>query len=107
MSVVTIQAIIDQLKTEMQAVGLWDKTPPAPEKLLSTAPFAVDQLDFHQWLQFVFIPEFEQRIRLNQTLPHGFSISPMAEESWRGKWSTYRKVILALKALEAHLPTSL
>ncbi|WP_198683882.1 YqcC family protein [Aliidiomarina celeris] len=101
MSVEKIAQLLQQIREQMQAQGLWDETPPSAEALQSKQPFAVDTLDFHQWLQFIMIPEFEHRIAQQMPLPHGFSISPMAEEAWRGKWAERRELILLLREFDA------
>ncbi|RUO44365.1 hypothetical protein CWE15_04105 [Aliidiomarina taiwanensis] len=100
MAVKETMQLLTQLREQLQALDLWEGTPPSPELLKSTEPFAVDTLEFHQWLQFIMIPEFEHRIHNNIALPKGFAVSPMAEESWRGKWGERRALILTLRALD-------
>lgn len=92
--------LLKQIREQLQAHGLWDAEPPSAQALQSTQPFAVDTLDFHQWLQFIMIPEFEHRLAHDIPLPHGFSISPMAEEAWRGKWAERRELILLLRQFD-------
>ncbi len=92
--------LLDQLRTLLQQHKLWEAEAPAPERLQSTEPFAVDTLEFHQWLQFIMIPEFEHRIEHNLALPKGFAVSPMATECWRGCWGERRQLILTLRELD-------
>ena len=68
---------------ELHAMGLWQEQKPAPEALASVEPFAVDQLSFTQWLQFVFLPRMEQLIERQSPLPQSCNIAPMAEESFK------------------------
>ena len=100
MSAKKTSQLLAKLREQLQETNLWEETPPAPEQLKSTEPFAVDTLEFHQWLQFIMIPEFEHRIQNRIDLPRGFAVSPMAEESWRGKWGERREIILTLRALD-------
>lgn len=101
MSAEQTSRLLGLIREELQAQGLWDAEPPSTEALQSTQPFAVDTLDFHQWLQFIMIPEFEHRLAKDMPLPSGFSISPMAEEAWRGKWAERRELILLLREFDA------
>ncbi|MCC5856277.1 MAG: YqcC family protein [Idiomarina sp.] len=98
--------ILVQLRNELIAHELWESTPPAPEALQSNQPFAVDTLDFHQWLQFIMIPELEHRIAHGIALPSKIAVSPMAFEVWRGKWKERRELIALLKQLDDHLSDS-
>lgn len=92
--------LLNQIRKLLQEHQLWQSEPPAAELLKSTEPFAVDTLEFHQWLQFIMIPEFEHRLEQNIELPKGFAISPMAEECWRGSWGERRELILVLRELD-------
>lgn len=92
--------LLTQLRDLLQEHELWEADPPAPERLQSTEPFAVDTLEFHQWLQFIMIPQFEHRIEHNLALPRGFAVSPMAEECWRGCWGERRQLILTLREFD-------
>nr|WP_256473594.1 YqcC family protein [Aliidiomarina quisquiliarum] len=92
--------MLTQLRTLLKEQQLWQTEPPAPELLQSTEPFAVDTLEFHQWLQFIMIPEFEHRLQHNLPLPRGFAVSPMATECWRGCWGERRQLILTLRQLD-------
>lgn len=95
-----LEKLLSQLKQALQHQELWDNHPPTMERLQSTAPFALDTLEFYQWLQFIMIPEFEHRLRQGLDLPRGFAVSPMAEESWRGQWGERRQLILILRELD-------
>ncbi len=92
--------LLNQLRTLLKEQKLWQVEPPAAELLQSTEPFAVDTLEFHQWLQFIMIPEFEHRIEHNLPLPSSFAVSPMATECWRGCWGERRQLILTLRQLD-------
>ena len=82
--------LLTQLRDLLQEHELWEAEPPAPERLL----------EFHQWLQFIMIPQFEHRIEHNLALPRGFAVSPMAEECWRGCWGERRQLILTLREFD-------
>jgi uncharacterized protein YqcC (DUF446 family) len=77
-----LAALLMAVANELHVMGLWQEQNPAPEALASVEPFAVDQLSFSQWLQFIFLPRMEQLIEAQAPLPQNCSIAPMAEESF-------------------------
>ena len=72
--------LLADISAGLQAMDLWQEQPPSAEALASTEPFAVDQLSFNQWLQFIFVPRMHQVIASQSPLPERCSIAPMAEE---------------------------
>ena len=75
-------AIAEQLlliERELRVQGWWDEAPPSAEALGSVEPFAVDTLDFHQWLQWIFLARMKQIIEQNLPLPNASGIMEMAE----------------------------
>lgn len=76
-------AIINQLeliKQELQAVRLWQTMPPHPDAFLSKEPFAVDTMQAHEWLQWIFIPRIQAIIDANSDIPM-FALRPYFEEA--------------------------
>ena len=78
-----LAALLVAVANELHAMGLWQEQNPAPQALASVEPFAVDQLSFTQWLQFIFLPRMEQLIETESPLPQSCNIAPMAEESFK------------------------
>lgn len=77
-----IAALADQLlliERELRVQGWWDDAPPSAEALASVEPFSVDTLDFHQWLQWVFLTRMKQILEHNLPLPNASGILEMAE----------------------------
>ena len=77
--------LLADVSAELKAMGLWQQQPPSAQALASTQPFAVDQLSFNQWLQFIFVPRIAQIIATQAPLPESCSIAPMAEEFFQGQ----------------------
>lgn len=76
-------AIAEQLlliERELRTQGWWDDVPPGPEALSSVEPFSVDTLDFHQWLQWVFLVRMKHILEQNLPLPSASGIFEMAEQ---------------------------
>ena len=78
-----LASLLTAVTNELHTMGLWQEQKPAPEALASAEPFAVDQLSFAQWLQFIFIPRMNQLIETESPLPQSCSIAPMAEQSFK------------------------
>lgn len=76
--------LLDELETELRRVALWEADAPSAEALASVQPFAVDTLEFSQWLQFVFIARLRDLAAAGGVLPQICSVQPMAEESLKG-----------------------
>lgn len=80
-----IGLLLKDLETVLKAGGYWSSTAPAPEALQSTQPFARDTLAFEAWLQFIFIPRFQQLIASGQSLPASMALLPMAQIALPGE----------------------
>jgi uncharacterized protein YqcC (DUF446 family) len=78
-----LASLLTAVTNELHTMALWQEQKPAPEALASAEPFAVDQLSFAQWLQFIFIPRMNQLIETESPLPQSCSIAPMAEQSFK------------------------
>ena len=75
-------SLADQLlliERELRVQGWWDEVSPSPEALRSVEPFSVDTLDFHQWLQWVFLTRMKQILEQDLPLPTVSGILEMAE----------------------------
>jgi uncharacterized protein YqcC (DUF446 family) len=72
--------LLQALEREMRSQGRWERQRPPHQALLSTQPFAVDTLDFDQWLQWIFIPKLNELLVMQLPLPDNCAVGPMAEE---------------------------
>lgn len=69
---------LTRIEQALQIAGL--ATPqPEPAAMMSTAPFCFDTLEFHAWLQWVFLPRMRQAVWETTTLPAACAIAPLAE----------------------------
>ncbi|MFW9270191.1 YqcC family protein [Pseudomonas sp. D2-30] len=74
--------IADQLlliERELRVQGWWSDVSPSAEALASVEPFAVDTLDFEQWLQWIFLPRMKAILENDLPLPNASGILAMAE----------------------------
>ena len=94
-----------QVEAELRAMQLWELDSPPAEAMASIEPFALDQLRFSQWLQFVFIPRLQLSCDNRDSLPESCSVAPMAEEFYRINLIDAEAVINQLASID-HLITS-
>ncbi|MBW2942115.1 YqcC family protein [Zhongshania aquimaris] len=98
-----VAAVLMDIEAELRQIGHWDAEPPPPEALRSEQPFAIDTLNFAQWLQFVFIPRMRFLIEQRQELPRASGIAPMAEEYFRASLLPVGGLMTALQTVDALL----
>ncbi|MFK3794265.1 YqcC family protein [Pseudomonas piscis] len=67
------------IERELRLQGLWADESPSAEALASTQPFAVDTLEFEQWLQWIFLPRMKMILEQDLPLPNASGIQEMAE----------------------------
>lgn len=98
-----VAAVLMDIEAELRRMGCWQAEPPAPEALRSEQPFAIDTLNFAQWLQFIFIPRMLFLLDQQQDLPRASGIAPMAEEYFSGLQLPVEGLLTALQTMDALL----
>ena len=53
---------LELIIAELQKIALWQTSPPNPDAFLSEQPFALDTMQAHEWLQWIFIPRMRALI---------------------------------------------
>lgn len=71
------------LECAMRRLDLWQPEAPPAAALASTAPFCIDTLELHQWLQFVFLPRMHVMVAEGLELPQACAIAPLATEVYK------------------------
>ncbi|EFO39065.1 conserved domain protein [Vibrio parahaemolyticus Peru-466] len=74
--------LLYQLEAQLQSTSYGNK-PCRRRALQSVEPFAIDTLDPHEWLQWIFIARMHALVESSQPLPRGFSIEPYFAEVWK------------------------
>lgn len=97
----TIAAHLIDLEAELRQLDLWSDRPPADEALVSDQPFAMDTLEFEEWLQFIFLPTIYDLLAESAALPAQCAVAPMAEEVLGGRALPIDSLVATLKALDA------
>lgn len=95
-----LAATLMDLEASLRNIGHWDAEPPPPEALRSEQPFAVDVMEFYQWLQFIFIPRLRFLLEAEQALPKRCGIAPMAEEYYRRRALPVEGLLAALRTID-------
>ena len=89
-----------RIEMELRRLGLWENEQPSTEALQSTQPFGIDRLALNQWLQFVFISRMKILVEQDQSLPPVSGMAPMAEEYFRGRQESGRRLIDELAEMD-------
>jgi uncharacterized protein YqcC (DUF446 family) len=79
-----VAEVLMDVEKELRDLQLWEYKMISAEALASTEPFAIDTMNFAQWLQFIFLPRLYLLIEQQQDLPMHCSVAPMAEEYFSG-----------------------
>ena len=78
-----LRTLLNELESAMHQKGLWQALRPSEQALASMEPFAIDSLNFSQWLQFIFIEKMGRLLQLNLALPTAIAVAPMAVEYFK------------------------
>lgn len=81
---IQVAEVLMDVEKELRDLKLWESEMISEEALLSTEPFALDTMNFSQWLQFIFLPRLYLLIEQQGDLPMHCSVAPMAEEYFSG-----------------------
>ena len=93
-------SLLIDLESELRQLGRWGSSPPEASAFASSQPFAIDTMDFHQWLQFVFLPRMYALIEARQPLPDKCAIAPMAEEYFSQGKLPVTKLLDTLRSID-------
>jgi uncharacterized protein YqcC (DUF446 family) len=100
---ITLAEFLIDLEKELRELRLWESEMPSVEALSSTEPFAIDTLNFPQWLQFIFIPRLYLLIEHQQPLPNVSGVKPMAEEYFQALSLHSSPLIIHLEKIDSLL----
>lgn len=98
-----LSLLLESLEKELRRQGRWDDTPPPPEALRSSQPFAVDTLSFDQWLQWILLPRMHELLVRQLPLPASCAIQPMAEEVYGQHDPSCTQLVLLIGEIDALL----
>ncbi len=77
---IAVAEVLMDVEQQLRQLQLWEFEMISEEALASTEPFAIDTMNFPQWLQFIFLPRLYSMIEQQIELPKYCSVAPMAEE---------------------------
>ncbi|MDY7568052.1 YqcC family protein [Pseudomonas sp. RTC3] len=80
------------IERELRVLGWWSDLPPSEQVLASREPFSVDTLEFHQWLQWIFLPRMKVILEQDLPLPNASGILEMAEMVYASRQGEARQL---------------
>ncbi len=98
--------LLNSLESELRLQGRWESLPPPEAALCSAQPFAVDTLEFDQWLQWILLPRLHDLLLRQQPLPTSCAIEPMAEECYEPDDPTTTRIVSIIAQIDALLNDS-
>jgi N-acetyl-anhydromuramoyl-L-alanine amidase len=90
---------LQKITKELQKINLWQTMPPNPDAFLSQEPFALDTMQPHEWLQWVFIPRMQALIDARANLPK-FALHPYFEEALKEQKQNVNHLLSLIKQLD-------
>jgi N-acetyl-anhydromuramoyl-L-alanine amidase len=90
---------LQKITKELQKINLWQTMPPNPDAFLSQEPFALDTMQPHEWLQWVFIPRMQALIDAKANLPK-FALHPYFEEALKEQKQNVNHLLSLIKQLD-------
>lgn len=100
---IAVAEILIDIEKELREMRLWESESPSDEALASTQPFAIDTLNFPQWLQFIFLPRLYSMTEQRIALPTVSGVKPMAEEYFQVLSLNSANLILHLEKIDSLL----
>jgi uncharacterized protein YqcC (DUF446 family) len=98
-----VAKLLMDIEQALRELRLWDSETPTADALASTEPFAVDRLNFPQWLQFIFIPRLCFVVAHRLALPNQCGVAPMAEQYFQPLRVNSAPVIACLQKIDSLL----
>ena len=95
-----ISALMNELEQALRVQKLWQSEPPSEQALASTEPFAIDTLNFTQWLQFIFIEKISVLLQINLPLPTAMAIAPMATEYFKSQSINSAEIVALITRID-------
>ena len=102
MSPVALQILkqLNKIETIMLDLGLVVEQPPHDRAFDSELPFCCDQMQFHEWVQFVLIPGTRYSLSMRQPPPYRSPLSVVAETEMAGLSQDTNELLLAIRELD-------
>jgi len=95
-----VAEVVEDIAREMRRSDLWDDRAPSDHRMSSTQPFCCDTLQFHEWLQWQFLPRMNLILEQERDLPENSAILPYAEEFLPGKLDRPERLLFLLHTFD-------
>lgn len=95
-----IARLLSELECALRDKNLWQSHRPSEQALASVEPFAIDTLNFSQWLQFIFIEKFTHMLQYSLALPNAMAIAPMASEYFKQQTDSCPEIVAIITRID-------
>ena len=95
-----LRGIVAKIEIELKTLELWESAPPEASALSSALPFSYDTLDFHQWLQWQFLPKMRRILMGHGPLPESSQIFPYALDCLRDSERDPNELLFLLRSFD-------
>jgi uncharacterized protein YqcC (DUF446 family) len=96
-----LSELLIDLEYVMRDSALWGGERPLDEAFASELPFAHDQMEFPQWLQFVFVPNLTELAQSEDAQwPESCAVAPMAEYYFAEREFAASRIIRILQSID-------
>lgn len=95
-----VAEVVDSIAREMRRNDLWEDQAPSDRCMASSQPFCCDTLQFHQWLQWQFLPRMYDILDHERDLPENSAILPYAEEFLPGQVDKPERLLFLLHTFD-------
>lgn len=94
--------LLDQLESEMVRLSLWSDQPPDKKAMNSQQPFCYDRMEFHEWLQWKFIPGTHYLLETGAALPENCGIAAMVDIAFKESKLDVTEITAILGNIDQH-----
>lgn len=103
---VLIAELLAEMERALRQLDLWEVESPSAEALASTIPFCFDTLEFHQWLQWVFLLRMNEVLSGRWPWPVSSDMFPVAEHSFAESALDARRLLELIRRFDAAITGS-
>ncbi|MCP4321788.1 MAG: YqcC family protein [Alteromonadales bacterium] len=96
----SLALLLRELEVALKDQTLWQSERPSEQALASQEPFAIDTLNFPQWLQFIFIEKITALLQFNLALPTAMDVAPMATEYFKKHSCDSKQIVAVIKRID-------
>lgn len=102
-AVARLAEMLIHIEVELRQQGLFAEPNPTAK---ITQPFGLGEVDFHEWICWVMLPQFKQMIERGDQLPTSCAIAAFAEEAFKNYSQNTDQLVNLIKAVDEIITNS-